>query len=330
MASYKHLTLEEREKIYLYFNLGYSRREISQLIGRDHTTIGRELHRNAPYLQEYVACKAHTKAANRAIKSRRVAALKSPMIFLYVREKIRLGWSPECVAGRLKLDHPGNSIHFETIYRYIYKRENRIYRLWEHLTLGRKKRRGKTGRGVRRYGRIPGAVSIEQRPELVDTRLALGHWETDNMEGPRGTKTALSATIERKTRYLRLAKVKDKTAIEKMNAVVTGLQAYLPVVETITADNGKENSFHVEISERLGAEVYFCHAYASWEKGSVENAIKRVRRYLPKGTNLRDVRKQTIALIEDQLNNRPMKCLGWLSPHEKMYELLSGALVMRM
>lgn len=319
MATYRHLTLEEREWIFHYRQEGYSDREIGKLIRRHHTTIGREVKRNAPYLQRYVACRAHTKAVNRAIKCRRVAALKSPEIFLYVREKIRLGWSPECVAGRLKLDHPGCSIHFETIYRYIYKKENRMYRLWEHLTLGHKKRREKTGRSIRKHGRIPGAISIESRPKEVELRLGFGHWETDNMEGPRGTKTALSATLERWSRYMVLTKVMDKTADAKLNAVVTGLKPYL--VATITADNGKENSFHVEMSEELGADVYFCHSYASWEKGSVENGIKRVRVYLPKGTSLRNVSQARIRQIQDQMNNRPMKCLGWLSPRERMDQL---------
>lgn len=322
---YQHLTLEEREKIYLYLNLGCSKREIAQKIDRHHTTISREIRRNAPYLQEYVACRAHIKAVNRAIKSRRVAALKSPKIFLYVREKLRMGWSPEAIAGRLGFDHPGSSIHFETIYRYIYQPKNRIYQLWECLTLRRRKRVKTHGRGTKRQGKIPGAISIEQRPTEVEERATFGHWETDNMEGPKGSKPVLSATVERKTRYVLLSRLKDQTARKKADAVIRQLEEYL--VETITADNGKENSYHQEISERLGAAMYFCHAYASWEKGSVENAIKRVRRYLPKGTNLMEVRTKDIALIEKRLNNIPMKCLGWLKPSEKMELELSNLVV---
>jgi len=317
---YKHLTLEEREWIFNYREQGYSNREIGRLIGRHHTTISREIKRNAPYLTEYIACKAHTKAKNRSTKFRKLAALKSPKVFLYVREKLRLGWSPESISGRLTLDFPGCSIHFETIYRYVYDKRNRKDRLWEYLPLGRKRRRVKVhGRGTRRKGRIPGAVSIEERPQVVERRKQYGHWETDNMEGPRGSKTALTTTVERKTRYVVLSKLRDQTAKEKTNAVVEGLLPY--TVKTLTADNGKENSYHTEISEQLGTAVYFCHAYASWEKGSVENAIKRVRRYLPKGTDLRNVTREHISLIEKELNSRPMKCLGWLSPSETMEKL---------
>lgn len=317
---YSHLTLEEREKIYLHLNLGCSQREIARIIGRHHTTVSRELRRNAPYLTEYIACRAHTKAANRLIRCRRVAALKSPEIFLYVREKLRVGWSPEAIAGRLGIDHLGCNIHFETIYRYVYDKRNRQDKLWEYLPLGRKRRRVKVhGRGTRRQGRIPGAVSIEQRPKVVESRKQFGHWETDNMEGPRGSSTVLSATVERKTRYVVLSKLNKQTARAKTDALVERLLDH--EVKTITADNGKENSYHGEISTELGTEMYFCHAYASWEKGSVEHAIKRVRRYLPKRTNLRYVSQQQIALIEEELNSRPMKCLGWLSPSETMEKL---------
>lgn len=317
---YRHLTLEEREKIYLFLNLGCSRREIARRIGRHHTTVSRELRRNAPYLTEYIACRAHKKAENRSVKCRKVAALKKPKVFLYVREKLRKGWSPETIAGRLRIDHPGCNIHWETIYRYMYDKRNRQYRLWEYLPLGRKRRRVKVhGRGIRKKGRVPGAVSIELRPKVVERRKQFGHWETDNMEGPRGTKTALSATIERKTRYIVLTKLNNQTAREKTDALVEALLNHQ--VRTITADNGKENSYHDEISTMLDAEMYFCHAYASWEKGSVENAIKRVRRYIPKGTNLRYVSQEQISLIERELNNRPMKCLGLLSPNETMEKL---------
>jgi IS30 family transposase len=318
---YSHLKLEEREWIFHYRELGYSNREIGRLIGRHHTTISREIKRNAPYLTEYIACKAHTRAKNRSIKFRKMAALKKPQIFLYVREKLRLGWSPESISGRLPLDFPGCSIHFETIYRYVYDKRNRKDRLWEYLTLGRKKRRVKVhGRGVRKRGKISGAVSIEKRSKMVEKRKQFGHWETDNMEGPKGTKTTLSASIERKTRYLVLSKMKSQTARAKTDVVIKRLLDY--PVRTITTDNGKENSYHEEISASLAAKMYFCHAYASWEKGSVERGIKNVRRYIPKGTNLKLKSKEDIALIEWKINNTPMKCLGWLKPSEKMEQEL--------
>jgi len=318
---YRHLTLEEREWIFNYKEQGYSNREIGRLIGRHHTTISREIKRNAPYLSKYIACRAHTRATNRAIKGRRVAALKSPDVYLYVREHLRLRWSPEMIAGRLPLDLPGRSIHFETIYRYIYKPINKRYGFRDMLTLKRERRVKKHGRGTKRRGTIPGAVSIELRPKVVERRKQFGHWETDNMQSSKGSKTALSASIERKTRYIVLSKLKNQTAAEKADAVISRLLQY--PVRTVTADNGKENSYHKQISTNLAADIYFCHAYASWEKGSVENGIKRVRRYVPKGTNLRYVSKKDISLIEKELNSMPMQCLGWLTPSEIMEQELS-------
>jgi IS30 family transposase len=323
MKKYKHLTREERDLIAINNAKGLSNRKIALKLRRDRRTIDRELKRNTKYFQQYLPSRAERRAKRVAKRQRQVAALKSPLIFVYVREKLRMGWSPESSAGRLRIDQPQCSIHVETIYRYVYDKRNRKDRLWEHLPLGRKKRRVKVhGRGVKRKGRIPGAVSIELRPKVVERRKQYGHWETDNMEGPRGSRVVLSATVERKTRYMVLSKLRDQTASVKAASVVEGLLPY--TVRTLTADNGKENSRHVEISQKLKAEMYFCHAYASWEKGSVENAIKRVRRYIPKGTDLRDVSKEHITLIEKELNSRPMKCLGWLSPSEKMEENYSS------
>jgi IS30 family transposase len=279
-------------------------------------------------------------AERKALRQRFRAALKNPLIFVYVREKLRLGWSPEIISGRMEKDHPGQSINPETIYKYIYSRKTRREKLFKYLELGRKKRRTKTGRKVQRVSRIKGATSIDLRPKSVDKRKISGHWETDNMEGTKTDKQVLSATIERVTRVTLLTKLKDRKSITKSKAVIKRVDEFPNKVKlSLTADNGSENTRHKMITNKLGIPVYFCHAYHSWEK-VVENRIKKIRRILPKGESLDNISDEEIKQIEHWLNNTPMKVLDYMTPYEKMQEVLiklnsnnnlvSGALQERM
>ena len=170
------------------------------------------------------------------------------------------------------------------------------------------------GRKVSRHGKIPFAVSIEQRPKSILGRRRIGHWETDNIIGRQTDKTALSVTVERKTRFTVLTKLVDRKAITKTMAVITRLNSYPR--RTLTADNGKENSHHRTISQELHMLMYFCHSYASWEKGSVENMNGRIRRFIPKGIS--------IDAIEHSLNNTPRKCLAFKTPYEMMAKAQSN------
>jgi IS30 family transposase len=147
------------------------------------------------------------------------------------------------------------------------------------------------------------------------------------MEGPRASKPAISATIERKTRFTILTKVANKTAIEKTQALFTGMSS-LPkdLIKSITVDNGKENTHHQNWSTHFNAPTYFCHAYHSWEKGSVENSIGRIRRFIPKGTDLSLLTPTQLNLLQDWLNHTPRKCLGWKTPYEALREELQTAL----
>ncbi|MCL4365680.1 IS30 family transposase [Patescibacteria group bacterium] len=318
-----------------------SLRYIAKKLGRHHTTLSRELDRNAKYGRKYIPCVADKFAVRKALRQRFRAALKSPLVFVYVREKLRLGWSPEIISGRIEKDHPGQSINTETIYKYIYSKKAKRDKLFKYLELGRKKRREKTGRKVQRVSRIKGATSIDLRPKSVDKRVTSGHWETDNMEGVKTDKHVLSATIERVTRVTLLTKLKNRKSITKVKAVIARIDEYPDAVKlSLTADNGPENTRHKLITNKLGIPVYFCHAYHSWEKGSVENRIKKVRRVLPKGESLDTISEEKIEQIEHWLNSTPMKCLDYLTPYEKMQEVLvklnsnsnlvSGALQERM
>lgn len=316
---------------------GISLREIGRRLGRDHTSLSDELKNNKTgkgkrshelFNQEYLPGLAHEKALKRAVKQRTKAPLKEPLIFLYVREHLRKPyfWTPEQISGKLPLEHPAKSISIETIYQYIYSKGAKRYKLWAYLTVQRKKRMKQNGRTVHRESKIPSSISIDLRPEAVSLRSRGGDWETDNLGGKLTDKTALSVTIERLSRYTILSKLSNRLAVTKKDALVRRLGIFPKEARlTLTTDNGSENSQHLQISHDLELTVYFCHAYHSWEKGSVENINKRIRRFIPKGQSIDTVSKRRIKQIEWILNNTPRKCLGYLTPQEKMLELLKSS-----
>lgn len=324
MRTYKHLSLVEREKYYALKAQGLSLREIGRRLGRFHTTLSREFRRNAKYGKPYIPCVAQRWSERRGERQRRKAPLKSPLVFLYVRKHLREDqWSPEIIAGRLPIDYPGNNVDDETIYRYIYLPRNHRFDYRQFLTLKRKKRMKKLGRKVRRLGKIPNAISIDLRSKSVLRRKKPGHWETDNMEGKRSDKTVLSITVERMARITMLAKLANRKSKTKTVALA-GRLTTLPEVfrQTITEDNGAENTNHQQLTNATGMSVFFCHAYHSWEKGTVENTVGRIRRFFPKGESLDQISDQEIAAVEWKLNNTPRKCLQYLTPYEKMHKVL--------
>lgn len=325
MRTFTQLTLEERELLFTWKEQGIPLREIGRRLGRTHTTVSRELKRNAKYGQPYIPCRADRKAKKRGLKQRYRAPLKEPLVFVYVREHLRQGWSPETIAGRLPIDYPGYSIDDETIYRYIYGRKQRRMKLWNHLTLHRKRRMKKDGRKVKGV-RMPDALPLEQRPDVANNRTQPGHWETDNMEGKRSDTTSVSVSVDRMLRITRLRKLADHTAGEKARVLTKQFATEVPMLKgTFTFDRGAENSQHKKITRETKMPAFACAAYHSWEKGSVENTIGRVRRYVPKGTRVDGVSQKTLTDIEDVLNNTPRKCLGYLTPNEMLERIRSAS-----
>lgn len=337
MGKFKHLNLTEREMLFGWRKEKVSLREIGRRLGRDHTSLSDELKNNKTgkgkrsheyFSQEYLPGLAQEKAEKRALKQRQKAPLKEVAIFLYVREHLRspFFWTPEQISGKLSLEYPGKSISIETIYQYVYSKGAKRYKLWTLLTCARKKRMKKGGRTVQRSGKISGSISIDLRPEVVSLRSRGGDWETDNLGGKTTDRKALSVTVERLSRYTILTKLTDRLAVTKKDALIRRLGIFPEDMRlTLTTDNGSENSQHKEISEDLKLTMYFCHAYHSWEKGGVENMNKRIRRFIPKGTSIDAVSKRRIKQIEWILNNTPRKCLGYLTPQEKMLELLKSS-----
>lgn len=324
---YHHLNLDERVKIYALKREGETLQNIAKQIGRNVGTISRELRRNRSRCDmEYFPTKANENSIKKSVHQRTKAPLKNHETYLYVKEKLREEkWSPEEISGRIKIDKPKLSICPETIYQYIYGK-GRIHKLWKHLTERHKRRKKKNGRGVKKgksLSKIPGAVSILDRPKSIEKRKTEGHIETDLMEGVRREKQVVSVEVFRKSRYLQLTKMSNKKAKTKRNIltkklkVVQSLQkSTCPIVKSITGDNGSENTDHLKISSTLGTKFWFCQPYHSWEKGTVENTIKRMRRFIPKGTPLSTISDTQVQWLENKMNNTPRKCLSYLTPNE--------------
>jgi len=323
MKSYEHIKENERELIFLYLNQGKSYREIGKLLGRNHGSIVREVARNRTEAGVYSVLTAQSLTSQRRIQAKAaVRKLANPILAEYVVRKVGLGWSPETIAGRLKTIGSQVTVSHETIYQFIYQKEQKRLRLFELLRRQHRKRHLRYGRKTNRKGMIPNRVFIDQRPDKINTRQEVGHWETDLMEGPKKTQAHVSVTVERRSRVVKIVKVDTKQAREKTDGLLKQL-GQLPgdTVKSITFDNGKENTDHQVVAKHLACDTYFCNPYHSWEKGTVENTIGLVRQYLPKKMNLEGVTQGELSWIADQLNNRPRKVLGYKTPAEVFTQL---------
>jgi IS30 family transposase len=243
--------------------------------------------------------------------------LKNEQTVSYVTSKLKEGWSPEQISGRISIDHPELSISHEAIYQYIYHPATKDRQeLIQCLRRAHRKRKNKSIGRKQRKTKIPGRVPIELRPSLVEGRSQFGHWEGDSLVS-RKSRVALNSLVERKSRLLFLTKLERKTAKATHNAVVNRLKV-LPAKarRTLTLDNGTENTKHQEITSSVGIKCFFAHPYSSWERGTNENLNGLVRWYLPKGTDFRKISEGKIARIESSINNRPRKCLGYKTPLE--------------
>lgn len=333
MKKYEHLNLSEREQLLALRQKGLTFRKIGEIMSREHTSLSREYRKNSKYYRQYQPCKAQIKAEKIALKQRTKAPLKCHEIYLYVRKKLRKKWSPEEIAGRLPIDMSGFRIDDDTIYRYIYNnKKTRGEHLFQYLTLHRRKRMKKNGRKVTNQ-KFNDVLQIGQRPKSVNTRKTYGHWETDNMDGKKSDSVCVSTTVERKTRFTMLSKLKGHGSAVKTGAVISRLKP-LPrsLTKTITTDRGPENHGYQEIMDTLDTKVYFCNPYHSWEKGAVENTNGRIRRFLPKGKTLENLTDSYLKRIENQMNNTPRKCLKFMTPREILQLQINklGALQVRM
>lgn len=315
MRKYHRLTQGERYQIAALLNSGFSIRHISDSLNRSASTISREINRNKSS-RGYCAETSQVRCQKRRRSIGPERKLKGELLN-YVREKLLLDWSPEQIKGRLFKDS-GLRISHETIYQYIYK-QGRDSELWTHLR--RKRRHRKPHSQAKRTYNIgvrTGRMWIEQRPVEVEQRLRLGDIERDTIEGKRSGSLLLT-TVDRTSRLTKIRWIEKKNAYLIHQATVNMLKDQNP--KTITNDNGAEFGMHDLTAEALNTKIYFSRPYSSWQRGTIENTNGLIRQYFPKRGELKPHLVQT---VEELLNHRPRKCLGYRTPYEVHTELSRG------
>ncbi len=240
---------------------------------------------------------------------------------MYVEWALSLDWSPEQVSEVDKVI--GYPVSHEWIYRHIAADKASGGQLFRHLRQSHKQyRRGKSGK--RSPNTILNAVSIDERPSIVDSRERLGDWEADTVLGKQGTGV-LVILAERKSRLYLVRRVDSKRSEVVTKAIIDMVEPYKDNVHTITFDNGGEFADHEEIAQKLEADMYFAHLYSSWERGLNENFNGLLRQYIPKGTDFRLVSDERVAKVQTRINLRPRKCLGFKQPQKVFDELCQAA-----
>lgn len=305
----------ERDKIANLLSSKVSVRQISRELGRSHSSILSEIKRNSVD-GEYRAIKADDLSKVRNTISRRTNPLKNPVIYSYVYDKLRCGWSPEEISGRLRRDNDGYAvICHETIYKYIYSSEGKKRKLFEYLGKSHRTRRRWFGR--RQYHRgIPDRISIDLRPDYINSRRKFGHWEVDSVEG-KAHKKGIHTFLERKTRYYTGKLLENIDSEYGVRAQLDTFRALPPQARrSATFDNGKENFNHTKLRIHLGMKTYFCDPYSAWQKGANEHFNGVLRRYIPKKTDLTKLTQTELDSITQEMNNRPLKCLEYETPKE--------------
>lgn len=316
--TYKQITSEERYTIYTLRKQGKSNCYIAKVLGRHRCTIGREIRRNAsPSHGAYEADRADARSRVRRSRSRRNAQF-TPSDFAKVEGLLHQDWSPEQIAGTLRKSGE-LSISHETIYRYVWSDMANGGALWKHLRQSTKQRR-KRYKSYDSRGRLANKRMISERPSIVDRRTTIGHWEIDTVHG-RGSNHCIVTLVERKSGYLLIGKLPDKST-ESLNArVKLLLDRYAGDFKTITADNGTEFHQYKKIEEHSDATFYFANPHHSWERGTNENTNGLIRQYLPKSKSMFGITQQECNAIANKLNNRPRKRLDFKTPKEIFYGL---------
>jgi IS30 family transposase len=320
---YKHLSIEEREKIQELLWQKTSIRHIAKNLGRSTSSISREIKRNKPeLLHRYTPRLADERALIKRKSRGRKLRLKSLFIRRYVVHHLRIGYSPEQIAGRLSFEYPKEKISHEAIYQYIYHNINSDYIKKGNIDLRiylKRRHKRREAKGMRKGQRIfkHKGISIEERPKYIEKRKSIGHWEGDSVVGGQST-VGLNTLVGRKTGLVLISKIKDKTMEETSNTVINRLKNIN--CKTLTLDNGTENFGYEKIQEELQISCYFAHPYASGERGTNENTNGLIRWYFPKKTDFANISQEAIQAVEWALNNRPRKRLGWKTPLEAFNE----------
>lgn len=314
------LSYYERQQIDIRLRGRWGIRKIARDLARHHTIIAREIARNKSPDGKYRAAYAQKQAELKTHITNKRKLDTNDLLFQYVLEGFKKDWSPEQIAGRLKTDKPpwlkGARVSHETIYQYIYESP---YGQFLHHYLRKKKRprrQKRVGRVAQAHLLIPERISIHERPAVIDQRKRIGDWESDSVQF-RKQREILSVQYERKAMLARIHKLMDKSAPETKEALVASVES-LPEEfwKSITFDNGGEGAEHMQLRATYGISTFFADPYKSWQKGGVENLIGLIRQYLPKGARIDTLTMKEVHDIQEKLNNRPRKKLGYRTPNE--------------
>ncbi len=320
------LSFEERERILVGIARGESNAQIARVLGRHRSTIGREIAR-CGRREHYRALTGERVTRRLARRPKATKLAGAPQLLCEVERRLLEGCSPEQIAARLRIDFPDDlsmRVSHETIYQSLFVQARGELRreLAACLRSGRTRRRPH-GRGER-YRPMADMVMLSERPAEVEDRAVPGHWEGDLLVGKAG-KSQVATLVERSTRFVMLAALKDKTAVHVAEVLAERIGTLpLAVRRSLTWDQGRELAEHKAFSIKSGVPVYFCDPHSPWQRGSNENTNGLLRQYLPKGLDLSTQTQAELDLIADSLNRRPRKTLGWLTPAEKLLEVLTG------
>ena len=323
--SYRRLTLLEREEIAVGRAAKRTCAAIGAELGRDASTISREIRRVGGLA--YRALAGQASATQQARTTHRHARLLDahPSLLALIRGQLRLRWSPQQISKWLPQAHPDQpTISAETMYQYLYalprgelKREL-IGQLRQHRLTRRPKHRAVDGRG-----QLPDRVLIHQRPAEVEDRAVPGHWEADLIMGA-GNRSAIATLVERTTRLVLIVQLVNKDAVSVAQALARRLQQ-LPATlrKTLTYDQGKEMARHADLTLATGIVVYFCDPHSPWQRGTNENTNGLIRDFFPKGTDFATVSTQKLNFVQQALNERPRKVLDWKTPKDAFNQIIS-------
>jgi transposase, IS30 family len=327
-TSYVRLKLGDREEISRGIWASESFADIARRINRPTSAVTREVWGNVKYSWRYRAEKAQERSDEKREKGRPKKIEANAQLKDYVYSKLKIEWSPEEIAKRIKLEYRKDKtmrVSHETIYQHLYclpkgelKKE-----LMRGLRQERKMRQPRKYAHYRRQ-RIQDIISISERPKEVEKRIVPGHWEGDLVVGKKH-ESALGTLVERTTRLTLLVPLKDKNAFAVREAFAKAFKR-IPAGfrKSLTYDRGSEMSEHKLFTEKTKIQVYFADPYSPWQRGTNENTNGLIRQYFPKGIDFKEVSNSTIKEVERRLNSRPRKKLEFYTPAEKFYELITG------
>ena len=326
--SQKSLSLLEREEISRGIVGELSIRAIASKLGRSASTISREIKRNGGY-KHYRATSADQCAWDKSKRPKLCKLACSRTLRLNVAKKLQQQWSPEQIAGWLGREYPKeehNRVSHETIYKSLYIQTRGVLKkeLLQHLRTRRTIRRSKHATMKKgNLGQIKDAISISERPASVEDRAVPGHWEGDLIAGSKNSYIA--TLVERHTRYVMLAKVRNKDTESVVSALIKqSKQLPSELYKSLTWDRGKELADHKRFSLATNIDVYFCDPRSPWQRGSNENTNRLLRQYYPKGTDLSVYSQAQLNKVARLLNERPRKTLNFETPAERFNQCVAA------